>query len=104
MHLTPLNVAPFVPTEKKPGDRILTSHRCHVIADNGGIAEDTPADYHDDPLYASQKRLPWRVLSAMGITLAATFLWAIGAVPLFLFGVVVVPLCALLIAWRGGAL
>lgn len=53
-----------------------------------------------EPLYGPRTTPRW-CWALMGITLGAGFLWAIGAVSLFLFGVILVPAVLLLIALRG---
>ena len=53
-----------------------------------------------EPMYSPRTTPRW-CWALMGITLGAGFLWAIGAVSLFLFGVILVPTLLLLIALRG---
>ena len=76
MMLTPLDVAPFQPTEKLPGHKVLTSRRCHVIGENGGVLP--TQDYHADPHLAVQKSLPWWLYALIGAGMALVVMLARG--------------------------
>lgn len=74
--------APIERTTKSPGDRVLTSTRCHVIADDGGIDDPNNYDWPTTPL-AILSRRPRDVaillaIAACVIVAAVAFL-AIGA-------------------------
>lgn len=96
--LHPLNIER---TDVQPGQRYIVGHRVVRMGDPLPVVVPVE-DYHADPYLASQKRLSWRVLAAMGITLGAGFLWAIGALSLFLFGVILVPAVAAGVVWGWG--
>jgi len=77
MTLTPLDAAPFEPTPKQPGDRVLSLHRVLVIDERGGaeVQAIDPADADQVPSHVHGWEVrTWAALVGIGV-LCALVAW-----------------------------
>jgi len=75
--LTPLDAAPFEPTTKRAGDRVLSLHRVQVINDHGGVEPEPISHPNAGPAMPLHQWPSLPLWALMGLAMGLLVVWGI---------------------------